>query len=176
MFSDPEKNIEQFSVGADFKVADFGAGSGAYSFALAKKLGDDGRVYTLEVKKDLLSRISSEARDQNLYNIEVIWGDIETVGGTKLGDNSMNAVVAANVFFQIEDKKAAVQEIKRVLLLEGRVLVVDWIDSFGGLGPQVGNLVKESTIQDLFELAGFSFERSIDAGAHHYGLIFKKSS
>ena len=43
MFSDPEKNIAQLSLGEGNYVADFGSGSGFYSFAAAEAVGSTGR-------------------------------------------------------------------------------------------------------------------------------------
>ena len=175
MFSDPEKNIEQFSVGEGWKVADLGAGSGAYSFALAEVVGNgDGHVYAVDINQGLLSKISNEARERRLIAIEVVRGDLERVGGTTLRDQSVEAVVTANIFFMIEDKKALVGEVARILKLGGRVLVIDWVASFGGLGPHPDNIIEQDQLQALFENAGFTYEQTIDAGAQHYGLIFKR--
>ena len=42
-------------------VADFGAGSGAYSIAAAQTVGDSGKVYAIEVQKDLLAKIKKRS-------------------------------------------------------------------------------------------------------------------
>ena len=105
MFSDPEKNIKQFGLGKGMHVADFGAGSGFYSFAAAQAVGETGRVYAIDVQNGLLTKLKNEAKNvRHLRNIEIIWADLEQVGGTKLKENSMDAIIAANVFFQLENK------------------------------------------------------------------------
>lgn len=60
-FTDPQNNIDQFDLDSGMRVADLGAGSGAYSVAAAKKVGGDGRVYAVEVQKDLLEKIHNLA-------------------------------------------------------------------------------------------------------------------
>jgi len=55
------------------------------------------------------------------------------------------------------------------------VLVVDWTDSFGGLGPQPDDILSEDAARAMFEEVGLAFEKNIDAGEHHYGIIFKKA-
>ena len=47
-----------------------------------------------------------------LMNLEIVWADLEHLGGTRLRDSSMDAVIAANVFFQLENKDGACMEIK----------------------------------------------------------------
>ena len=174
MFSDPQKNIEQCGIQAGMEIADLGAGSGFYTIAASKSLIATGRVYAIDVQKDLLTKIKNTAVQEGLYNVEVIWGDIEKVNGTHLRDNFIDLVLVCNIIFQIEDKKTLILEIKRILKIGGRVLIVDWADSFGGIGPKPDSVVKKETVLDMMEKAGFHLDREISAGAHHYGLIFKK--
>lgn len=175
MFSDPEKNLNQFSLGDDWNVADFGVGSGAYALIAAERLlSGGGHIYAVDIQKNLLSKLKKEAEEEHYKNLDVVWGDVEEPNGSGLGDNSMDAVIASNIFFQLEDKKAAIQEIRRVLRTGRRVLMIDWSESFGGLGPHTENIFKKEDARELFENADFDFVEEIKAGEHHYGLIFKK--
>jgi len=170
-FSDPQKNIEQFSLIEGMRVADLGAGSGAYTLAAARQVGTSGKVYAIEVQKDLLSSLKNNAQKQGLLNVDVIWGDIERTGATKLKEQSVDATIVSNVLFQAEDKKGLIAEVKRILKPKGKVLVVDWQESYGGMGPHPDHVVHESGAKKMFEEGGFSIERHISAGPHHYGFI-----
>ena len=174
MFSDPVKNIEQCSIQAGMEIADLGSGSGAYSIATAKALVSTGKVYAIDINKDLLNKLRNEGVKQGLYNIEVIWGDIDKLGGTKLRDYSVDMTLVCNILFQLENKEEVVKEIKRILKPGGRALVVDWSDSFGGLGPKPQAIFRRDVALDMFEKNGFHLEKEISAGSHHYGLILKK--
>jgi len=174
MFSDPKKNIDQFHLGEGMKVADLGAGAGSYSFVAAKKVGDIGTVYAVEVQKELLQNIKNGAQAEGLGNIEVLWGDIEEYGGTKIGDSAVDAVILSNILFQVDDVKGTLTETKRILRNGGKVLVVDWSDSYGGLGPQESDVITIDKMKHLFGDEGFMFDREIQAGEHHYGLVFTK--
>ncbi len=174
MFSDPVKNIEQFKLSKGMFVADFGAGSGFYTMSAAKSVEDRGRVYAIDVQKDLLQRIKNEANIKQIPNIEIIWGDVEKIGGTKLKDDSIDAVIIANIFFQAADKNNICLEARRVLKKGGKALVVDWLDSFGGLGPRQNDVVPPSMAKEIFQKNDFALEKEFNAGEHHYGLIFKK--
>ncbi len=174
MFSDPENNIKQFALATGMQVADFGSGSGFYTIAIAKAIQPNGRVFAIDIQKELLDKLKNNARQNHLGNIDVIWGDLERLGGTKLRENSLDAVVLANILFQIQNKDAVSLEIKRVLRPNGRVLVVDWSASFGGIGPQEKDVIHKESMISIFEDHGFVLDREISAGAHHYGLIFRK--
>ena len=79
-----------------------------------------------------------------------------------------------NTLFQVENKVNVFKEAWRVLKLDGTLVVIDWSESFGGLGPHPEAVVDEAAARALAETAGFVFERSFDAGDHHYGLAFRK--
>lgn len=175
MFSDPSYNIEQFNLQSGMRVADLGSGSGFYSLAAARAVGDKGKIYAVDVQKDLLERLRKEATHKGIHNIEVIWGDVSASGGTKLKDGSVDAVIAANLLFQLDDKKEFVNEVRRILKSKGRLLLVDWNESYGGIGPTEDHVVSRRAGRDIFEQAGFVFERDIRAGAHHWGVILRKT-
>jgi ubiquinone/menaquinone biosynthesis C-methylase UbiE len=124
MFSAPEKNIEQLGLKANEIVADFGAGSGAYTIAAAKALKGTGKVYAVEVQKELLTTIENACRDAHLSNVGYIWGDIEKSGGSKLRESSVDVVIVSNVLFQASEKKAVLDEARRVLRHGGRLVVI----------------------------------------------------
>ena len=174
-FLNPLHNVEQFGIMEGMHVADFGAGSGFYTIACAKKVGDAGKVYAVDIQKELLLKIKDEARKQNLDNVEIIWGDLDKEGGSKLSSASIDAVIISNVLFQAEDKASFAKEADRVLKPKGRILLVDWLNSFGNLGPTSEMIFSKEEARKIFEENGFSFDREIDAGAHHYGMVFKKS-
>jgi ubiquinone/menaquinone biosynthesis C-methylase UbiE len=176
MFSDPENNIKQFSLGSGMQVADFGSGSGFYTIAIAKAVAPNGKVFAVDIQKDLLQKLKNGAKQNNLNNIDIIWGDLEHLGGTKLRENSLDAVTVCNLFFQIENKDALCLEIKRVLRVNGRVLVIDWAGSFGGIGPTNKDVISKENMVSFFQDHGFTLDREISAGAQHYGLVFRKTN
>jgi len=174
-FSDPHHIIAQFDLQSGARVADFGAGGGAVALAAARAVGDAGRVYAIEVQKELLPRLKNEARGARLHNLEVLWGDVERTSGTHLKDGAVDAVILSNILFQLTDRTGAVKEAQRVLKPGGKALVVDWSGSFGRMGPDPQHVVTEQSARTLCEENGFQFVKSISAGEHHYGMIFRKA-
>ncbi len=172
-FIDPKNNIEQFGLSEGMRVADLGSGSGFYVIESSKVVGGEGRVYAVDVQKDLLEKVKASASLEGLNNIEIIWGDIEKLGGTKLADASVDAVIISNTLFQVEEKDNLLIETGRILRPNGRVLVVDWTDSFNGLGPAPESVFTGQQAKDLFQKNGFVLDKEISAGEHHYGFILK---
>lgn len=174
MFIDPKKVLDQVVLNEGMMVGDFGVGSGFYSLEIANKIGDDGRVFAVDVQKDLLDRLKTQFLEKGLKNIELILADFEKLGSTKLADGLLDLAILSNVLFQLDDKEGAVKEISRVLKSSGTILVIDWFNSFDNLGPTSEMVFEEEKAVSLFEKMGFILEKHIDAGENHYGLIFRK--
>ncbi len=172
MFSDPASNLAKLGLNDGMKVVDLGAGSGFYTIEAAKKVGGSGRVYAVDVQKDLLERLRSVGATQHLRNIEVVWGNAEKIGGTKLREGIADRVIASNILFQIEKPEEFALEIKRILKPGGKVLVVDW-SGITPLSPKT--IVTSMKAQLLFQKSGFTLSQEFSAGDHHYGLVFSRS-
>lgn len=174
-FTNPEDNIAALGIYEGMIIADLGAGTGAYTIPLAERVGETGRVYAVEVQKDFLTNIKNSATERGYKNVELLWGNIEMVGGTKIKDGACDAVVISNVLFLAEDKNGLLREASRILKQGGKLLLIDWADSFNNLGPSPAMVVTRDQALTLCEGNGFVLKNEVSAGEHHYGFVMLKS-
>jgi ubiquinone/menaquinone biosynthesis C-methylase UbiE len=170
----PDVVVSQFHLRPGDTVADFGAGSGFFLGPLSKAVTPEGLVYACEIQKSLVDKLGETARLQGLGNIHPLWCDLEEAGGIKIGDRALDVALLINTLFMIEDKETAIKEMGRTLRSGGKFFVIDWTESFAGLGPAPDHVVTAAEATALFESHGFVLEREFPTGAHHYGLAFRK--
>lgn len=170
----PSEIVKNLSIEEGMIVADIGSGSGAFVTPLASFVGNNGRVYAIDINKEVLVKVKKDAISSGLSNVEIIWGDAEQFGGTKLADGSVDFVVVSNILFQTENKKSLIEEVRRILKLKGKVAVIDWTGSFGGLGPKESTVFSLASAQKLFTDFSFAEYNKFDAGDYHYGITFVK--
>ena len=173
-FLSPQAVVKSFQIPGSAHVADIGAGAGFFTMALARLLSDGGEMYAVEVSRDMVTRLEHELKNHHIKNTHVLWGDVEKMGGTKLGDASMDAVVMANTLFSVSDRDTCAREIARILKKGGQIFVIDWKDSFGHMGPHPDHVVTRAAAEKIFARHGFAVSREFPAGSHHYGVVFKK--
>jgi ubiquinone/menaquinone biosynthesis C-methylase UbiE len=170
-FIDPHATLLQLGLKDGMKVLDAGCGSGHYALAAAKMI-DGGRVYAIDIQEDVLTRLKDDASRRGIRNIDFIWGDLEKAGGTKLKDASVDAAIISNTCFQLENKGAAITELKRVLKEGGKVLLVEWTGAHEGMGPAKEHVFAESAAEAAFTAEGFKRVKGFNAGPHHYAIVF----
>lgn len=173
-FLNPDKILDELILWPDMQAADFGCGSGGWTIPLAKRLrkGDVyGLIYGIDILDPPLSALESKALLEKISNIKTVKTDLEK--GCPFGDNSMDVVLATNIFFQVEDKSKLFDEIKRVLKPNGQALLVDWRPE-ASFGPKQGAVSPEQ-MKKIAEKAGFTVKKEFGAGQWGWGMILVKS-
>lgn len=173
-FLNPEKIIPDFNLASDMKIADFGSGSGYFTILIAQALANTGIVTAVDILESSLETVRTSAASLGLTNIQTIRGNLEVIGASGLTENSQDMVLMANVLFQNGKKREVMEEAKRILKSGGKTFVIDWEKSSGGPGPPDDLRASREIMKSVATEIGFQFEKEIDAGSYHFGLVFKK--
>ena len=115
-------------------------------------------------------RIHNEAMTRGLSIVRVIWSDLERPLASKIGNGVLDHVLISNLLFQLEEPARVLAEAKRILKKGGTVTVIDWHDSFSGMGPHPDRVVHKQRGMELIAEAGFAELKEFFAGAHHWGF------
>ncbi|MDO8574848.1 MAG: methyltransferase domain-containing protein [bacterium] len=172
-FLNVEKITGELNIAPNETIADFGAGHGFFSIAFGKIVGPSGQVFAIDILPTALESIRSQAKIEGLFNIKIIWGNLEKPNGSTLPAGICDMVMIANILFQVPDKSSLIEEAKRVLKESGRLVVIEW-KPYIAVGPKKESRMTEAELKQLILSKGFSEIGAIDAGSHHYGFIFKK--
>ena len=165
-FLNPEGILKELNLQKSMVAADFGAGSGGWSIPLAQILSE-GRVISVDILEGPLSALTSRAKLAKILNIQTIVADVQKP--TKIISNSCDLVLMTNLLFQCENKKAVLQEGRRILKKSGKILLVDWKKS-ASFGPRERAVLPED-IKKIAEEVGLKVERQFEASPYHYGLV-----
>ena len=173
-FVDPKSATSHFHLREGDVVVDIGAGSGYFTPYLSAVVGDSGKVYACEIQKSLVDTLNDLVVSANLSNVVPLWTDVEEMGNIQVKNDEADVIIMINTLFQLEHKVQAIQELSRVLHVGGKVCVIDWTESFSGLGPTEEMVYDQKSAEALFESNGFVTENTFPAGDHHYGVTFRK--
>ena len=173
-FLNPQKVVSLAGLQEGMKVADIAAAAGFFTRAAARVVGARGEVWATDSNRNLLPRIKNLSLGEGLHNVEVLHGSAEQAVGTGLPKGAFDFVIAANALWHTEQKEQFAAEAVRLLKRGGKVLLVDWSGSYGGLGPPEHHIVSAAAARRLFEQAGCKYLTEVPAGGYHFAVILIK--
>jgi len=172
-FLNPDEIVKTLPLKEGMIVADFGSGAGYFSLAIAKCLKPSGRVIALDIWKPSLEALEFRSKLEGLFNIiEPRWANLEDTRGSNLPNDSCDLVLISNILFEIEKKENLIQEAKRVLKLEGYLVLIEWYPDKLPSEKKLYPVSKEESV-NLLEKSGFRVERELSLGLTHYGFLTK---
>lgn len=128
----PERAVESFagvgnpfslrSLGSGERVVDVGSGAGFDSFIAAGQVGPDGQVVGVDMTAEMLQKSRSTAEALGFGHVEFREGLAEQI---PVEDGWADVVISNGVINLCADKKAAFEEIHRVLRPGGRLQFAD---------------------------------------------------
>jgi len=103
-------------------VLDLGSGAGFDVFLASKKVGEKGKVFGVDITKEMIKKAESNSKKYNYKNVEFRLGDIEEL---PIENNSIDVVISNCVINLIPDKEKVFRESNRVLKEDGKMFISD---------------------------------------------------
>lgn len=103
-------------------VADIGAGTGYFTFGLAKAV-PDGKVYAIEVQEEMLDRIRARLKTERARNVEVVHGSIAT---PRLPSNTVDLMLLVDAYHEFALPREMGRAMAWSLKPGGRLALVEY--------------------------------------------------
>ena len=151
----PDSIVESFA-GVDYPfsfkemkkgntVVDIGCGAGLDLYFASKKVGSKGKVYGIDISKEMVRKAMLNIKKLGLNNVEVIEGHSDKI---PLRDESVDVVTSNGIYNLSPDKKAVLKEAYRVLKPNGIICFSEIV-----LKQELGQEVRKS-VKDWFRCIG----------------------
>lgn len=165
-----ELAIANLPVSKNSVVADIGAGTGYYTFRIAKKV-PDGKVYAVEIQDYALRYLRARSVKLKQGNVVVIKGSEQS---PNLPDNAIDLAVMVDVYHELLYPHEMLQAIRRALKPNGKLLLIEYRAEDPKV--EIKTLHKTSVKQVDKELAanGFHLARDGEFMPTQHFLVFEK--
>ena len=165
--------MEALNVKPGQVVCDLGCGNGYYTLRLARAVGESGKVYAVDIQKEMLEMLMERARKAGLADrIKPVLG---TVVDPKLPEDALDLVLMVDVYHEFSHPVRMLREIRESLKPTGRAVLVE----YRAEDPDVPikPLHKMSKKQIMKELPpnGFELTRSFDELPWQHMMFFRRA-
>jgi ubiquinone/menaquinone biosynthesis C-methylase UbiE len=161
-----ETAIESLELKPGMVVADIGAGTGYYTFRMAKKVGPAGKVYANELQQEMLDLLSKKKAD----NVITVLGAVDD---PKLPKACCDLIIMVDVYHELSQPQKMLRKIREELKPDGRLVLVE----FRAEDPKVP--IKEEHKMSVavakleVEAEGFKFDKSIEKLPWQHIIVFR---
>ncbi len=157
--------------------ADLGIGTSAhFVFSAARIVGDDGKVYAVDILQQVLEMVKGRAKADGYFNVETVWSDLEIYGAAKVIKNdSLDRVSLINTLYQTKEDAHVINEANRMLKLGGKILIIDWNPKGADFGPPEEARTSLDKVRQMAKVVGWKEVRAFTPSDFHFGVLFEKA-
>lgn len=138
------------------RVADLGSGGGYFTFHLANAVGENGRVFAVDVDPAMNEALLVDLKERGASNVEVV---LAANDDPKLPPASVDLVFTSNTYHHIESRVAYFTGLAEALSERGRVAIIDFKpEGFF----QKRHATQAETIRSEMESAGYVVAEDFD--------------
>ena len=169
----PDELIDALDIPEGATVADVGAGTGYFTWRLARKVGPGGKVLAIDIQQRMLDLVSQTIAQHELTNVECV---LATDSDPRLPERSIDLVFIAYSYHEFAKPDATMAAVRRALKPGGRVFILEFAKE-NRLAP--ASSLHKMTLDEIrreIEPLGFTIERMLDFLPLQHGLVFRKSS
>jgi predicted methyltransferase len=176
--ADASRLVQALNVRAGNVVAELGAGDGALTVAIARIVGEQGRVYSTELSKASLAKIQAAAAAAELKNVTVVEG---APVRTNLPEQCCDAIFMRDVYHHFSQPQAMNASVLASLKPGGALGVLDFGPPPGtesadpaarGIDGQHG--ITTATLEKELKAAGFELVSTTPFGLRGFLIVARR--
>ncbi|MFL6568108.1 MAG: class I SAM-dependent methyltransferase [Chthoniobacterales bacterium] len=149
IFEDPERGeklqvervMDLLGMKRGSRVADVGAGSGWFTVRAARRVGDEGVVYAVEINQDYIRHIKKRATKERLRNVRTILGKPDD---PLLPANSVDVVMLLKTYHEIAQPITLLRHVREAMRPGARLAVIDKNGNGADHGLNADAVIKEA--------------------------------
>jgi len=118
----PAEVMDLLGVHEGSRVADVGCGRGYFVLHLARRVGEGGRVFGVDIDEDSLERVRKKVSDAGLTNVEIVHSRTDD---TLLPPASVDVVMTVNAYHEMREYDAMLGSMFAALKPGGLLAIID---------------------------------------------------
>lgn len=151
-YQKPDEVIAALKLKTGEVIADIGAGSGYFTFRLARGVGNAGRVYAVDVSPDMTLHLNHRIRDLKAMNVISVLAE---PGDPLLPVGSINRFFICDTWHHIENHDQYLAQLRKMLKPSGQIIMIDYKKTPTPVGPPMEMRIARDDLIKEMEKNGF---------------------
>jgi ubiquinone/menaquinone biosynthesis C-methylase UbiE len=118
----PERVMDAIGVRPGMVIGEPGAGRGYFTFKLARRVGDAGKVYANDIDAGALGHLRERCRNDGIRNIETVLGEIED---PRFPARALDLVIMVYALHDFAEPQAFLEKLRESLKPGATVVILD---------------------------------------------------
>ena len=177
VFQNRQQVLQACEIAPGSSVADIGAGTGLYTRLFSQTVGEEGRVYAVDISPRFIDHLAYQVRQSGKKNIKTV---LCTDRDTLLPPSSIDVAFLCDTYHHFEHPQETLASIRKSLRPGGKLILIDF-DRIPGVSREwlLNHLrADRAGFRSEIEKAGFEYvqEVTIDGFKENYFLVFQLAS
>lgn len=168
---DTEQLIKNLALKPGMMVADIGAGSGYHAIRMAKRVGNNGKVFAVDVEQEMIRFMDERINKAKITNIKTVQSSEQDI---PLENGTMDIILMVDVYHEFSYPYEMGRSLHRILKSDGRVFLVEFRAEDSSVPIKAVHKMSESQAVKELKVAGFELETNIDNLPWQHCLVFMK--
>jgi len=170
---DCRRLLAELDVQAGQVICDLGCGNGFYTLPLARLTGKQGKVYAVDIQREMLKLLGQRARAAKISNVVPVLG---TATNPRLPQDTFDLVLLVDVYHEFSHPEEMLRAIRKSLKPDGRIALAE----FRAEDPEVPikplHKMSKKQILNEFTANGFKITGQFDGLPWQHLMFFSKAT
>jgi ubiquinone/menaquinone biosynthesis C-methylase UbiE len=154
-------------------VADIGCGSGYVARKIAKKVGESGVVYGVDIQQEMLDLLAKRMAMFRINNVKPVMG---TTTDPKLPPASCDTMIMVDVYHEFDQPFEMIQSMVAALKPGGRIVFVEYRGEDPSVPIKLVHKMTEAQVKKEMTAQSLQFAETISILPRQHIIVFRKTA
>jgi ubiquinone/menaquinone biosynthesis C-methylase UbiE len=167
---EPDKALAELKLKPGMVVADIGAGVGYMSFKMARKVGESGKVYAVDIQPGMIAQLNESAKREKITNVVPVLG---ATADPKLPNGQIDLAIMVDVYHELSEPQRMLQNIRRALKPAGRLVLLEYRAEDPSIPINPSHKMSVAQVRQELEAEGYKIVEVIETLPRQHIIILQ---
>ena len=166
----PDRVVSNLKIPKGATVVDLGAGVGYFTWRLARRVGNDGKVIAVDIQQGMRDLLAGNLAERGIDNVEMVLASDED---PRLPEGQVDLVLLVDVYHELANPEKTMERVLRALKPDGRLVLIEYRKEDPAIPIHPLHKMSVAEVRAEIEPVGFRFHELLSFLPTQHIIIFK---